>query len=74
LTARTPPVEIQLQVEDSSRQFEALLSSAVRYSAFDSASFLPRKPTCDVTSDGGTALNLASCPHAKLQDVLELFG
>jgi hypothetical protein len=42
------------------------------YSAFDSASLVPGKCTCDIVSYSGTALNLGSCPHPKLQYVLEL--
>ena len=32
---------------------------------------MPRKCTCDVVSYGSAALNLGSCPDAKLQNVLE---
>src|SRR6266481_3625387 len=44
----------------------------IHYSAFDSASFVPCECTRDIVSDGSTALNLGSCPHPKLQYVLEL--
>jgi len=40
-------------------------------SAFDSASFVAGECACDVVSYGGAALNLGSCPHPKLQYVLE---
>ena len=33
---------------------------------------MPCKCTRDVVSYAGAALNLGSCPHPKLQDVLEL--
>ena len=46
---------------------------AIRYSAFHSASFVRCKGTCDTFPYGSAALNLGSCPHPKLQNVLELF-
>src|ERR1700689_3176940 len=56
---------------DPQRRLEGIAS---RYSnsAFDSAGFVPRKCASDIVSYGGAALYLRSCPHTKLQYVLEL--
>lgn len=35
---------------------------------------MPCKRTGDIVSDESAALNLGSCPHSELQDVLELLG